>query len=58
MDKAFNLVVFLGLFILFVSAIVGFFGKPNDHQLILAMILTSFACGLFMSILIIKILTD
>jgi hypothetical protein len=58
MNKAFNLVIFLGWLILITSSIVVYFGKTNDHQLILAIILTSFACGLLMSILIIKILTD
>jgi hypothetical protein len=58
MDKAFNLVVFLGLFFLIISVVVAGMGKPNQDKFVAGMVISSFACGLLMSILIIKILTD
>jgi hypothetical protein len=58
MDKVFDLVVFLGLFFLIISVVVAGMGKPNQDKLVAGMVISSFSFGLFISILIIKILTN
>lgn len=58
MDKAFDLVIYLGLFFLVLAWIIAYFVDASEKKFIVSMILASFALGLFVSILIIKTLIE